>query len=410
VREREIHNLDCIKEKTMPGQDSMTCTPLQRLQQFKDQLLAAYTHFIGFPAALDYDCTALMPLFHCFLNNIGDPYVDPLLACHSKGMEREVIDFFANVFRAPQEDRWGYVTTGGTEGNLYALYVARELYRDAVVYSSVATHYSVQKNLHVLNMPHVQVPAQPTGELDYDALRRAFTQHRHRPAIIVANIGTTMTEAKDNVATIKRLLNDLAIHDHFIHSDAAFAGVPTALIEPHHPFDFADGADSITVSGRKFIGVPMACGIVIVRNSHKDRIGRMIAFTGAPDTTLSGSRNGHTPILLWYAIQQWGLEGFRHRTHTSLQLATYAHEQLQHIGWETWRNPNALTVMLAAPAAELITKWQLATADGWSHIICLPGMTRAHIDTFLADLVQSRRRNLHRNVHRTQRSSAQVGV
>jgi hypothetical protein len=34
----------------------------------------------------------------------------------------------------------------------------------------------------------------------------------------------------------------------------------------------------------------------------------------------------------------------------------------------------------------MLARWPLASTDGWSHIICMPGVTRDHIDRFVADL------------------------
>ncbi|HEV2403216.1 MAG TPA: histidine decarboxylase [Candidatus Saccharimonadales bacterium] len=335
-----------------------------RIKEFMERIRTDYKLFIGFPGSTDFDYRELYPFFGYLLNNVGDPYQVPLHANHSKAMEQEVVEFFADLFRAPKKDRWGYVNNGGTEGNLYALYVARELYPKARVYYSQTAHYSLPKNVHILGMPSTVIKVRPNDEIDYDDLQHELDAHKSEPAIVVANIGTTMAEARDDVAKIKRILNDTGIGQHFVHSDAALAGTYTALLRPHHPFDFKDGADSVSISGHKFIGSPMACGVVIVRKSHMDTIRRSASYVGSPDTTISGSRNGHTPLLLWYAIQRWGLEGFRKRAEASLALAEYTHSELQRIGWQTWRNPSAITVMLASPPRKLIYKWQLATHDG----------------------------------------------
>ena len=45
-----------------------------------------------------------------------------------------------------------------------------------------------------------------SGELDYEDLGEALSKHRDRAAIVVANIGTTMTEAVDDVGRIKAVL------------------------------------------------------------------------------------------------------------------------------------------------------------------------------------------------------------
>ncbi|HSX35071.1 MAG TPA: histidine decarboxylase, partial [Candidatus Saccharimonadales bacterium] len=340
---------------------------------------------IGFPATLDFNFDELAPLMQLFLNNLGDPYVDPLFSLHSKEFERDVIDFFAQLLRAPKDNYWGYVTNGSTESIMYGLYTAREHLPGARVYYSAAAHYGVPKNIHLLGIEGVKVNAQPNGEMDYSHLERLLQSGAGKPAIVLATIGTTMTEAKDNVATITKLL-EAHTPQHYIHADAALAGTYTALLQPRFPFDFADGASSVSISGHKFIGSPMPSGIVIVRKDMQAAGGAM-NYTGSTDTTISGSRNGHTPIMLWYAIQRWGEAGLRERAEDGLELAAYTHRRLKELGWPTWRNPQALTVMLATPSDALIHKWQLATAGGWSHIICMPSVTKERVDAFLDDLV-----------------------
>lgn len=359
-----------------------------RLQKFKKDIERHYPFYIGFPAASDFDYQELYSLFGYLLNNIGDPFVDSLYASHSKAFEREVVAFFADLFRAPKDDHWGYVTTGGTEGNLYALYIARSLYPEARLYHSEAAHYGVAKAADILRLPASKIGTDEKGEVDYQALRRAVAANHRQPAIVLANIGTTMTEAKDDVAKIKQILVEAGV-PHFIHSDAALAGIYTALLEPHHPFDFADGANSISISGHKFIGAPEPCGVVIMKRSEREAFSRSGQYIGAPDTTITGSRSGHAPLFIWYAIQKWGMQGFMERVQCGLELAEYTLTELTKRGRQAWRNPNALTVMLPTPAEDIVRKWQLATYDGWSHIICMPGLGRERIDAFLADLDNS---------------------
>src|SRR6185295_8013066 len=132
-----------------------------------------------------------------------------------------------------------------------------------------------------------------------------------------------------------------------IHADAALSGLPLAFMPPNQrpAFDLADGADSISVSGHKFLGSPFPCGIVLTRRSLKDRIGQPVDYIGTPDTTLGGSRSGHAPLLLWYAVNVHGVEGLRHRAHQAQQTAGYAVARLQQIGWPSSRFPYALTVV-----------------------------------------------------------------
>jgi histidine decarboxylase len=115
-----------------------------------------------------------------------------------------------------------------------------------------------------------------------------------------------------------------------------------------------------------------------------------VAYIGSLDTTISGSRNGLTPLVLWYAIRALGEAGMKERLERSLAVAAYAERRLRAAGIDAWRNPAALTVVFPQPASDIRAKWQLATSHGLSHIVCLPHVTRERIDRLLADLEASR--------------------
>lgn len=364
----------------------MTIHEKERLNDYMYKVQQRVQHFIGYPIATDFNYSDLYPLLQYPLNNVGDPLLESTYDLNSRSLEREVVQFFADLFRAPKENSWGYVTNGGSEGNLYGLYVARELYPQGMVYYSEATHYSVQKNIHLLGMPSIVIRSQQNGEMNYDDLKEAIQLHRHKPAIILANIGTTMTEAKDDVPSILRILKECAIKSHYIHCDAALAGTYLALLEDDPSFDFAHGADSIAISGHKFIGSPIPCGVVIVKKNYKERIGRTIPYIGTLDTTITCSRNGHSPVFLWYALKQMGRAGLKARAENSLYLAEYTIEQLKNIGIKVWRNYNAITVVFPKPSREVCLKWQLATEGEQTHIICMPGITKEVIDDFISDV------------------------
>jgi len=89
---------------------------------------------------------------------------------------------------------------------------------------------------------------------------------------------------------------------------------------------------------------------------------------------------------LWYALTHIGLDGHRRRAEQARSLAAYLERRLVAAGWTAWRHSHAFTVVLKAPPAEVVARWSLATSAGWGHIICVPGLTRATIDMFLAEL------------------------
>lgn len=344
--------------------------------------------FLGYPISKDFDYSPLFDFLKYPINNVGDPFINSTYKVQTHDMEREVIDFFARLFRANPEDYWGYITNGGSESNLYGLYIARELYPKAMVYYSESTHYSVKKNIHLLNIPGIVIRSQENGEIDYEDLQNTLQYNRHKPAIILSNFGTTMTEAKDDISKIKGILRKLAIQDYYIHCDGALSGTYGSFIKEPIPYDIADGADSISISGHKFIGSPMPCGVVITKRSLRDRVSKGVSYIGSLDTTITGSRNGHSVLFLWYAIKHMGIEGLKARYDHSLKTADYCKSRLNQIGIDAWCNPGGITVVLPKTSNTIKNKWQLATEGDVTHLICMPNVTTELIDAFVEDLIK----------------------
>jgi histidine decarboxylase len=363
----------------------------RELHALRERLEGARPYDIGFPGAVDVDYGEVLPMLAYPLNNVGDPYVDGIGSAHTKHLEREVVEFFADLFRAPEGDRWGYVTTGGTDGNEYGLHLARSRYPDGVVYHSEAAHYSIAKLVERLRMPAVAVRADDRGELDYARLGDELADRAARPAIVVATAGTTMTEAVDDVRAVTRVAGDAGVRELFVHTDAALAGVPLALLAPwdRSGLDLADGADCVAVSGHKFLGTPFPCGVVLTRRSLREGVGRPIDYVGTLDSTVGGSRSGHAPLLLWHAVRRLGRDGLRARAEAARRLAAYAVGRLTAIGWPAWRFDDAFTVVLPTPPAAVLRRWPLASSGGRSHIVCMPGVTAGQIDRFADDLARA---------------------
>ena len=253
----------------------------QRLEDLKNKIGTARDSFLGYPVSKDFDYSELSEFLQYPINNLGDPFEDGTYKVQTREMEKEVVGFFAKLFRAKTNDYWGYVTNGGSESNLYGLYLARELYPKAMVYYSESTHYSVRKNIHLLNIPSIVIRSQENGEIDYEDLENTIQMNRHKPAIVLTTFGTTMKEAKDDVSKVKGILKKLAVHDHYIHCDGALSGTYGNFMENRVPFDFKDGADSISISGHKFIGSPMPTGVIVTKKSNRDRIAKGFSYIGS---------------------------------------------------------------------------------------------------------------------------------
>jgi histidine decarboxylase len=362
----------------------------QRLDALAEKLAGLRRSNIGYPCNQDFDYSELAPFFAWSANNIGDPFGPSNYRLNTLEFERDVLSDFARYAQAEDGNWWGYVTSGGTEGNMYGLYVARELHPDGICYFSEDTHYSVAKVLRLQHTRSIMLKSQPNGEIDYADLRETLRIHRDAPPIIFANIGTTMKGAIDNLATIRGILEDLAISQSYIHADAALSGMILPFVAEPQPWNFAAGADSISISGHKLLGSPLPCGVVLAKKRNVDRIARSIEYIGALDTTIAGSRSAFGPLFLWYRLRSLGHDGVSEIVRRSMELAAFAESRLNGAGIPAWRHKNSVTVVFPRPPAALMEKWIIAPKRDIAHIITLPHVTEDVINEFVADYVKAR--------------------
>ena len=106
----------------------------ERLDRLLAEIKAASNQQVGYPGNQNFDYSPLLPFLKYSLNNIGDPFHDSNYWSNTHGIEREVITRFAALMRLDPDQAWGYVTSGGTEGNLYGLFLAREMFPNGVFY------------------------------------------------------------------------------------------------------------------------------------------------------------------------------------------------------------------------------------------------------------------------------------
>lgn len=342
----------------------------------------AQEEFIGYPCNLAYDYTPLKESLHFHFNNVGSPYEPSLYRVHTKEQEQAVLEFFQDLWGFDKENVWGYVTSNGsTEGNLQAMFVAREVFPQGVLYTSADTHYSIPKIARILKIPLVTVRSQPNGEMDYAHFEECLLQNLDKPAIINANLGTTLKGATDNTREIYRILSSHDKQDdYFMHADGALMGFVLPFIE--HDLFFKRCIHSISISGHKFLGVPFPCGVFMMERRFVELIDKRVEIIANSDCTIAGSRNGHSPLFLDYIIKTKGREGFKNDIMECIDNAEYLSSKLP----GAWRNQNSLTVVFKRPHEEVVRKWQLASARGLSHAVVLPHVNKTKINRFLGDM------------------------
>ncbi|EAA7440287.1 histidine decarboxylase [Salmonella enterica subsp. enterica] len=375
----------------------MQLTPVdqKKLDEFYNFCKNNKYHVISYPDAADLDVSILNKFNEFVFNNYGDWAEDSNYILNTFEFEREVIEWFAKLLNIDINKCWGYVTNGGTEGNMYGCLLGRECFPNGKLYYSKQTHYSVAKIVSMLRIEGKVIKEQPNGEIDYDDLIQKIKENNDPHPIIFANIGTTVTAAVDDIKIIQKKMTEAGYEreDYYIHSDAALSGMIIPFCDDPQPFDFADGADSVTISGHKVIGTKIPCGVVLAKKENVAMITHEIEYIAAHDKTITGSRNGHTPLMMWPGIKQYTYDQHKARIKYCIDNAQYAVDKFNEYGIKAWRNKNSTTVVFPKPSVEIINKWLLSTEGERSHlVICGHHKDKNQINIVIDDIVTDLRK------------------
>ncbi len=169
------------------------------------------------------------------------------IGCHTLGesepffagtqaLEQEVIAILGeDLLHAEAGGCDGYVASGGTEANMQAAWMYRNLFLhqygaqhgEIALLSSTDTHYSVAKAANLLHLRWLQVPvAHTTRELQEAALVQIIQQAMAtgiRYFIVFANMATTMFGSVDNPDVYANALRQAGA-EFRMHVDGAFGG------------------------------------------------------------------------------------------------------------------------------------------------------------------------------------------
>ena len=361
------------------------------LRQTENRMRSAHATHLGYP----YNLVGYSPVPATFcdylINNLGDPYVGSHYASQTCDLERQAVTWLMNLWQCDDREHfWGSVGASGTEGNIWALYLAREAFPDAKLIYSREAHYSIPKAARILRMDAVAVDCEPGGAIDIDALARTLDQIDGSTVIVALTCGTTVKGAHDDIAAVVSCLEDrgLGPDRRFIHVDGALNAMVLPFV-PEAAFaiqpSFRHGIDSISTSGHKMIGTPMPCGVLIARKTHVDRVASAIAYLRSSDTTLMGSRNGHAVLSIWSRLIGHGMSGYREDVRACLVRTGNLIAALRAGGVPVLCNPHSLTVVFPQPSEEIVRTYQLASNKGEAHAIVMPNVTDALIHRFVSD-------------------------
>ena len=290
--------------------------------------------------------------------------------------------------------------------------IVQQLLTPTVFFTKGATHYSIPKISEILRLNIRAVAANPDGSMDLDNFKKELIlqvgAHPYSPVIVIANIGTTITGAIDDVPGIKKVLDNSEPKPRYtIHLDGALTGFVMPILKPFgdipNYFD-ALGVNTLAVSAHKYPGLSQPCGIILARKQFFDKAfeksERSIDYVGnILDVTITGSRSGLNVLMFYNALRTLGMDTnsalLKKLIKENLENAKYLHDELAKLfGPERVHYPYHFNVTFPRTSLELAKKYQLMLTGDNATICVLSNVTKELIDQFINDLKSDQEGNM----------------
>jgi len=339
-------------------------------------------------------CTTSHPfakkVFQLFMDtNLGDPG----LFKGTKSLEEEAVAMLGGLLGYP--DAKGYILSGGTEANVTALWIARNMKsnRGAEVIVSESGHFSLQKAANLLGLKLIEASTGQDSTVDIDDVNDKVSD---KTIALVGIAGNTEYGEIDDI----RGLGDIASEsDLYLHVDAAFGGfVLPFLKELGHPakdFDFTiEAVDSITIDPHKMGLAPIPSGGLLVRDSSTlEYIETLTPYLlEKKQHTFIGTRSGASAAATYAVMKLMGREGYRRNVESCMKITMLLYDSLQKLGFHVHKpRMNVLvfeTEGLDGIAEGLLERgWLISrTRQGQIRLVVMPHVKEEHAKAFVADL------------------------
>lgn len=260
------------------------------------------------------------------------------LGSKTRRMEYEILQMLGSLYGITNPD--GYITSGGTEGNIVGTWVARNMFqaekREVVLLKTELTHSSVSKAANILSIPEVIVKINEQFQMDISDLEQKVAKFRERNVglIVIATLGYTNTGTCDDILTINNVMEkmeQLYQIKSYIHIDAAIGGMVYPFLKDKEiRFFQSSNVMSITIDLHKMGYVPFSCGIFLGKSNLLSMIEVACSYSKQHrEKTLLGSRNGAAAVACWSTLMNLGMEGYQDILADLIEKKTYLLEQLE---------------------------------------------------------------------------------
>ncbi len=302
-------------------------------------------------------------------------------------LEEEIIGDISELMHL--KGGWGQFVGGGTEGNITAMWIARNLSEKKKILAPESAHFSMKKATDLLAMELVDIPLDNEYRMDVDALEREMDGD---VAAVMAVAGSTELGQVDPIKEISEVAGDV-----FLHVDAAFGGMVLPFLEDlgrwSGDWDFrVNGVDSLSVDLHKMGMSTVPSGILLLKErGYVDSISVESPYlTTKRNIGLAGTRPSGAVAGAYAVVKSMGRKGYRDVVKRCMENTEYLVGKMQDIGFEPVIKPIMNVVAFKTDRAEKIRKemdkmgWKISTVRRPKAIrmVVMPYVTRKVIDEF----------------------------
>ena len=340
-------------------------------------------------------CTRPHPVaikaFEMFIEtNLGDPALFPGV----REIEERLIEAMKNLVSAPS-NATGLVVSGGTEGNINAIRIAKILSKKRKIILPEGAHFSFHKVASLMNVDLKFVKLDENYCTDVNELETVIDGDT---AAVVAIAGSTELGTIDDIPSISKICREKNV---FLHVDAAFGGFIIPFLKDLGyslpDFDFKlEGVCTVQIDSHKMGCSVIPMGMLLVRDKKwVNSISVESPYVSTPrQATLLGTRPGASVAAAYAVIKHLGKKGYKEIVKKCMQLTKYTAKKLEEIGLELPIKPtlNVVGVKLKNPKKvyEELAKlgWRVAKLERISciRLVIMPHVTKNAIDKFIPDL------------------------
>lgn len=357
----------------------------------------------------------LNPFFSVLLanpNHIGCHTIensqDSIFAGTQK-LETDVVRICAEeIFKASPGSYDGYVTVGGTEANVEALWIYRNYFMKeehavineiGLVYSE-DSHYSIAKSGDLLGIESIVCRVnEHSREIDFADLEEKLHKAVKKGInyfIVVANMSTVMFGSTDNIEKLCTLFN--IHHLNFkLHVDATFGGFMYPFSNNESLYRFTNPAvSSIALDAHRILQAPYGCGVFLARKELVKYVqSPEVTYVKGTDHTLNGSRNGAGAVAIWMILHAYGSGNWATRMSELAEKTNNFSHRLHEAGIAHFHEPNSNVICIRSEfvPAYLASEYYLVpdthkTAPNWYRIVIMPQTRSQVLDHFLNRLAE----------------------